>query len=37
MYNYFETLEKMIQRQVHALQKLSDIETEMSLHYQKEG
>lgn len=37
LYTYFEKLEKIIARQVHALLKLNDIETEVSLHYKQEG
>ncbi|KAI8908950.1 Arfaptin-like domain-containing protein [Gorgonomyces haynaldii] len=37
LYNYFEKLEKIIGRQVKAIQKLNDCDTEVSLYYQQEG
>lgn len=37
LYTYFEKLERMIARQLVALQRLNYVETEVSLYYQQEG
>lgn len=37
MYDYFESLEKIIRKQKLALEKMNDIELELSLWYRKEG
>lgn len=37
MWDYFMKLEKMVDKERLALQKLSDVETEMSLWYQQQG
>lgn len=37
MYDYFESLEKLVIRQKTGLAKVNDVETELSLWYKKEG
>ena len=37
MYDYFEALEKIVRKQKVALEKVNDIESELSLWYRKEG
>ncbi|KAI8894448.1 Arfaptin-like domain-containing protein [Globomyces pollinis-pini] len=37
MYDYFESLEKLVKRQKTSLEKVNDVETELSLWYKKEG
>lgn len=37
LYTYFERIERMIQRQLEAMQKVNDVETEVGLYYQQEG
>ena len=37
LHKYFEKMEKLIGRQVKAMQKLNDVDTEVALYYQQEG
>eukprot|EP00842_Homolaphlyctis_polyrhiza_P002346 jgi/Hompol1/3111/HPOL_003153-RA len=37
MYDFFEKLEKMVDRQRHALEKINDIDIEMSLFYKQQA
>ncbi len=37
LYIYFERLERIVSRQLEGLQRLNDVETEVSLYYQQEG
>jgi hypothetical protein len=37
MYDYFEQLEKLVTKQMLGIQKVNDVETELSLWYKKEG
>jgi len=37
MYDYFEQLEKLVSKQKTGIQKVNDVETELSLWYKKEG
>lgn len=37
MHTYFENLEKIVRRQKSAIEKVNDVESEVSLWYRKEG
>jgi Asp-tRNA(Asn)/Glu-tRNA(Gln) amidotransferase C subunit len=37
MYDYFDQLEKMVTRQMQSLQKVNDVESELSIWYKREG
>ena len=37
MYDYFESLEKIVRKQKTAIEKVNDAEIELALWYRKEG
>jgi hypothetical protein len=37
MYDYFESLEKLVRKQKTAIQKVNDTESELAVWYKKEG